>query len=352
MNGFQKLKTFEIASTVRKLLEKINRREFNARMSFTSLKNTLIGLLGSESVRCGEPMAAHTTFRVGGPADLWARPSGADAAGLCAQVLRAARDEGVPVFVLGGGANLVVADAGIRGLVLDTTGCSAFSFEVDVAGAPTLAAGAGLSVDDAVDACSGRSLGGLEFLAGMPGTVGGAVWMNARCYGRSISDALLETVILDERLELAAIPFRAEEFDYKKSPFQNRDVLILQARFRLERAPEAALRAAAEAHRADREEKGHYRLPSAGSAFKNDYGYGKPTGKIVDELGLRGLRVGGAAVAPWHGNIIVNEGSATAADIRALTDEVASRVEAAIGLVLEPEILFVGDWRADTGGSS
>jgi UDP-N-acetylmuramate dehydrogenase len=291
-------------------------------------------------------MSAHTTFRVGGPADVWARPSGSDAESLAASVLRAAREEAVPVFVLGGGANLVVADAGIRGLVLDTAGCSSACFETVGNGSPepVFAAGAGLSVDAAVEACAARSLGGLEFLAGMPGSVGGAVWMNARCYGRSISDVLVETTILDEQLDRVAVPFDPDAFGYKRSPFQSRGALIVSARFRLEPKPEADIRKTADANRSDRKEKGHYRLPSAGSAFKNDYAFGKPTGKIVDELGLRGLRIGGALVAPWHGNIIVNSGDATAADIRALAEEVTFRVERAVGLRLEPEILFVGDW--------
>lgn len=312
-------------------------------MSFVKLKSRLSALLAEGDFRVDEPMAPHTTFRVGGPADFWARPSGPDAGGLCAAVLRAAREEDVPVFILGGGANLVVADAGIRGLVLDTGGCAAAAFGEDGEG-PCVDAGAGLSVDDAVEACASRSLSGLEFLAGMPGTVGGAVWMNARCYGRSVSDLLVETRVLDEEFRETPLPYRAADFGYKKSPFQKGGLLILSARLRLERRPEADIRAAAAANRADRESKGHYRLPSAGSAFKNDYAFGKPTGKVVDELGLRGLAVGGARVAPWHGNIVVNDGGATAADIRSLVEDVADRVKAAVGLVLEPEILFVGDW--------
>jgi len=312
-------------------------------VSFVKLKKRLSALLGPDECRFDEPMAPHTTFRVGGPADAWVRPAGPGSAERAAAALRAARDEGVPVFILGGGANVVVADAGIRGLVLETTGCTAARFE-ERDGSVVLTAEAGLTVDDAVEACAALSLGGLEFLAGMPGTVGGAVWMNARCYGRSISDLLVETEILDEDLNAATVPFAASDFDYKKSPFQTRPVFIVSASFRLEQGSEDVIRAAAAANRADRDAKGHYRLPSAGSSFKNDYSIGKPTGKIVDELGLRGLAFGGAKVAPWHGNIIVNDGTASAADIRALADEVAARVRAAIGVDLEPEILFVGDW--------
>ncbi len=314
--------------TVRKLFEKIN-----------------IGNEFGGDLRFDEPLAPHTTFRVGGPADAWFRPSGPAAVEAMAKVLRAAAAEGIPAFVLGGGANVVVADRGVRGVVIDTTGWVGCEF--GGGRERTVRVRAGTAVDDAAEECAGRSSAGLEFLAGMPGSIGGAVWMNARCYGKSISDVLLETEILDESLDLVTVPFRAEDFSYKRSPFQTRSALIVAARFRLEDRSAEELRAEMEKYRADRVAKGHYRLPSAGSAFKNDYAFGVPTGKIVDELGLRGLQIGGARVADWHGNIIVNTGNAAAADIRALVEEVARRVRAERGLVLESEILFVGDWETD-----
>jgi UDP-N-acetylmuramate dehydrogenase len=313
--------------TVRKLFEKIN------------IYDEIEGEL-----RFDEPLSPHTTFRVGGPADAWFRPAGPHAVEAMAAVLRAAAAEGIPTFVLGGGANVVVSDRGVRGVVLDTTGWSGCEFGDETAGEARVLVRAGTAVDDSAEACASRSLGGLEFLAGMPGSMGGAVWMNARCYGKSISDVLMETTILDEAFKIVTVPFRGDDFSYKRSPFQSRSVLIVAARFRLEKQSEAELRAAMDRYRADREAKGHYRLPSAGSAFKNDYAYGKPTGQVVDELGLRGLQIGGARVADWHGNIIVNTGNAAASDIRALVEEIARRVREATGLVLESEILFVGDW--------
>jgi UDP-N-acetylmuramate dehydrogenase len=306
--------------TLRKILEKIN---------------TETGFRGD--IRYHEPLSEHTTFRVGGPADVWIRPVGDMFPAYAAVLLDRARSAGIPVFILGGGANLVVSDRGVRGVVLDTGGWSG-------GGEPGTAIPGGTPVDKAVDTLAGRGLGGLEFLAGMPGSVGGAVWMNARCYGQSVSDILLETEILDESFRRIWVPFKAEEFAYKKSPFQNRDVIILQARFRLYPRPSAEIRREMEAHRRDREAKGHYRFPSAGSAFKNNRAFGKPTGQIIDELGLRGFSIGGASVAPFHGNIIINTGNATASDIRALMEAVAARVKAALGFSLEPEILFAGDW--------
>jgi UDP-N-acetylmuramate dehydrogenase len=295
-----------------------------------------------------EPMARHTTFRVGGPADLWIRPRGEGFPEFAAALLGTARSRGVPVFILGGGANLVIADRGIRGIVLDTSGWTGWELGEGAGGSRSMRVRSGTAVDDAVEAAAAAGLSGLEFLAGMPGSAGGAVWMNARCYERSVSDLLAETGILDESLRPLTLPFEAAGFGYKKSPFQDRDVLILAAGFTLSLRPREEIYREMADHRRDREEKGHYRFPSAGSAFKNNRAFGKPTGMIIDELGLRGFTLGGAAVAPFHGNIIINTGTAAAADIRALTEELIRRVRAARGITLEPEILFAGDWGETT----
>jgi UDP-N-acetylmuramate dehydrogenase len=179
----------------------------------------------------------------------------------------------------------------------------------------------------------------------MPGTLGGAVWMNARCYEREIADCLLEAEYLDTEQNLRRMLRRGEDFSYKTSPFQGRDWLILRARFALRPRNPGDIRREMEEHRRDREARGHYRFPSAGSVFKNNRAFGKPAGRIIDELGLRGFTLGGAAVAPYHGNIIINTGNATAADIRNLAEAVAGRVQTALGFNLEPEIRYVGDWR-------
>jgi UDP-N-acetylmuramate dehydrogenase len=289
-----------------------------------------------------EPMSAHTTFGVGGPADCWLRPAGEGFPAFCAALIRAARSAGTPVFVLGGGANVVVADRGIRGIVLDTSSWSG----ADGVRGETAAFRSGTPLNEAAELAAAAGLSGLEFLAGMPGSVGGAVWMNARCYGREIADALAETETIDfaETGEPLRLPAERSAFGYKRSPFQSRPCLILRAVFALRPGSPEEIRARMENYRRDREAKGHYRYPSAGSAFKNNSDFGKPTGKLIDELGLRSLRLGGAQVAPFHGNIIINTGGATASDIRALTDELIARVRAATGFVLEPEILFAGDW--------
>jgi UDP-N-acetylmuramate dehydrogenase len=310
-------------------------------------------------IRFDEPMALHTTFRVGGPADVWVRPEGPCFPGYVAELFGFARREGVPVFVLGGGANLVVADRGIRGIVLDSGGWTGWevrerpekpgtSAEANCrADFPAVRVRSGTPVDALAGVLADQGWGGPEFLAGMPGSAGGAVWMNARCQEKSISDLLIETEIIDMDGPSFApfwVPYKDEDFSYKRSPFQARKALITAARFSLNREEPEDLREAAATLRRDREAKGHFRAPSAGSAFKNNRSFGKPAGKIIDELGLRGFSIGGAAVAPWHGNFIINTGQAAAADIRALTETVIEKVRAALGFTLEPEILFVGDW--------
>jgi UDP-N-acetylmuramate dehydrogenase len=147
-----------------------------------------------------------------------------------------------------------------------------------------------------------------------------------------------------ERGKVRYLAQRKEAYSYKESPFQKRACLILTVLVLFRRQKPACIRELMESHRKDREEKGHYRFPSAGSAFKNNRAFGKPTGKIIDELGLKGLSVGDAQVAPWHGNIIINRGKARAADIKNLVDELVLRVQGELGITLEPEILFAGDW--------
>ncbi|MDR1211667.1 MAG: UDP-N-acetylmuramate dehydrogenase [Spirochaetaceae bacterium] len=317
-----------------------------------ALREALEGLAFSGDCRFDEAMAAHTTFKVGGPAELWIQPDAACFLSFTPALLGRAKALGIPVFILGGGANIVAADRGIEGIVLDMGRWAGMlpgpevlgpgPAEREETGRVFAAFRSGTPADQAACLAASLDLGGLEFLAGMPGSIGGSVWMNARCYEKSVSAVLEETEILDGDGAVRRVPFRAADFGYKKSPFQDRDVLILSALFRLESRPEAELRAVMEAHRKDREAKGHYRFPSAGSAFKNNRAFGKPTGQIIDELGLRGLRRGGASIAPWHGNLLINTGRATAADIRALTGDVREKVFAALGIRLECEILFVG----------
>jgi UDP-N-acetylmuramate dehydrogenase len=307
-------------------------------------------------------MSAHTTFKTGGPADFYIALPPENFAGLAAECFAAADAAGLPVFILGGGANLCVSDSGIRGLVLDTgafSGClieTAAGCRVEPAGGCSGEAACGEAAEYHITVRSGTLsdetarfaaagwLGGLEFLAGLPGTIGGALVMNARCFDREISDVLVSAEYLGKNGEVCASDFNAEDWDYKKSPFQNTGALILSAKFRVTPADSAASGRLCETYRRQRGEKGHYRLPSAGSVFKNNRAHGNSAGAIIEELGLRGTSIGGAQIAPWHGNFIVNTGDAKSADIRALVELVKETAQSRLGIEMEEEVLFVGEW--------
>jgi UDP-N-acetylmuramate dehydrogenase len=284
----------------------------------------------------GANLAEHCTFRVGGPADALVFPASPEDV---AAVRQLAREQSLPFSVLGRGANLLVSDRGIRGLTVAMTslrGCSLSD------GLLTLAAGT--DVSDAAAFGRDHSVSCLEFLNGMPSTVGGAVWMNARCYGAEIADLLHDVLVLDENNQTCRIPFEASQWSYKLSPFQNRDWVILEARFRATPVERGDIEAVMATNLADRTQKGHFRAPCAGSVFKNNHAFGAPSGVLIDSCGLKGLRRGGAVVSDWHANIIINDDSATAGDVRNLIGEVKREVALKTGHTLEEEVLYTGDW--------
>jgi UDP-N-acetylmuramate dehydrogenase len=287
-------------------------------------------------LRFDEPMAPHTSFRIGGPADAFLCPRNEEE---LADARRACASAGVPVFLLGGGTNLLVADRGIRGAVIDLSGLHGIRIADGV-----LHALAGTPISDASAAAAAAGLSGLEFAYCLPGTVGGAVWMNARCYDNSTSDRLLAVVSSAEDLTARRREVRPEEWGYKRSPYQGLREAILSAEFRLEPGDAGRMEARMAQIKADRENKGHFRFPSAGSTFKNDRAFGAPTGALIDSLGLRGLSVGDAQVAPYHGNILINRGRATAADMLELIRTVERRVAVGLGFRLEREVILVGEW--------
>ncbi len=293
-----------------------------------------------------EPMAGHSTFRVGGPADCYIRPSTVQDV---IQVREAAAECELPVFVLGGGANILVSDSGIRGIVLDMSGLNTLHVErqtetTDPETSILFATGSGLPVSDASAAAADNSLAGLDFIYSMPGTVGGAVWMNARCYGSSIAEILSYVDYIDEQQQFHRYLPQPEDWEYKVSPFQNRSTVILEVGFSLRPGNRDELWSTMNEIRSDRERKGHFSAPCAGSVFKNNRLFGAPSGQIIDSIGMRGRSIGGAHISDLHANIIVNSGSATARDIKALMDLIQQDVYTQRGILLEPEVLLVGEW--------
>ncbi|MBQ9538307.1 MAG: UDP-N-acetylmuramate dehydrogenase [Treponema sp.] len=300
-----------------------------------------------------EPMAPRTTMRVGGNAVALAVPYDAESAvyAACAACMA-----DVPIFVLGGGSNIIVSDRGLAALVISLEKLSGIEYKDGF-----LCVGSGAKFDLITEFCAKNCLKGLSAFAGLPGTAGGAAYMNARCYGVSFSD-LMESVsyvnldeIFDEKQSLSDFSLanllkvyhnNGGGWDYKQSPFQSFSSLVLSVQFRVEpldrnEGNEGLIRSQNEGFIEDRRGKGHFAAPSAGSVFKNDRRFGKPSGQLVDEAGLKGLVVGGAQIAPWHGNFIINNGSATAGDIKSLVEKAQAAVKERTGFTLEPEVIFV-----------
>ena len=282
-------------------------------------------------------MAPHTTFRTGGPAEYFFRP--ADHEDL-RSMIQFCVSTATPWFVLGGGANILVSDRGIPGVVIDMSALGGIRAQ-----GTRLFVEAGTPVSQVSAFAADAGLAGFEFIYSMPGSFGGAVWMNARCYDAEIGDVLREVHYLDESgSPMSMIPQR-EEFRYKDTPFMKNRYTILSAVLELQPTAESAkLWAKMRGYEADRRSKGHFMAPCAGSIFKNDRNFGAPTGRIIDRLGLRGTKLGGAQISPLHANIILNTGDARSSDIRDLIVDIQKRVEAAFGFRLEPEVLLVGDW--------
>jgi UDP-N-acetylmuramate dehydrogenase len=283
-----------------------------------------------------EPMRAHTSFHIGGPAELYATPRNV---GELARICSACKEESIPFFLLGGGSNILVSDKGIRGMVIDLGNLRAIEAREGV-----ILAECGALMSSVSETALANGLAGLETFYTLPGSVGGAAWMNARCYGTSMSDILSYVEVLNQNLEAEKREIVHSEWGYKLSPFQNRRDAILKACFQLNPGKKKDIEARMSRIREDRDKKGHFFHPSAGSVFKNNVDFGAPTGKIIETLGLKGTRIGDAQIAPYHGNIIVNLGEATAADVLAIMNRVERAVHEGFGFRLEREIILVGEW--------
>ena len=280
-----------------------------------------------------ESLKDKTTFKIGGNASFFAKPE--DSKSLIA-LLSWAKENDLPLFILGGGSNLVVSDEGIDKLVISTESFDFCTLQDDL-----LICGAGCTFEKITEFCIENEISGLENFAGLPGTTGGATFMNARCYEVSISDVLSSVKYIDlSDFTEKTYSVDLSEWDYKKSPFQSGDKIITQVSFNIKKGNSKEIEEKSLSFIKDRENKGHFKFPSAGSVFKNNRNFGKPSGKIIDEVGLRGFSVGQAQVAPWHGNFIINNGNATASDVRNLVEIIQEKVLKETGFMLECEIIF------------
>lgn len=279
-----------------------------------------------------EPLAAHCTFKIGGPAEVFVLPETEQQ--LCAAVALC-KEQAVRYYLLGNGSNILFADAGYRGAVIDTT---AMKTELTIDGTQ-VTAGAGLRLSALCTAALENSLAGLEFAYGIPGTVGGAVYMNAGAYGGEVKDVLTAVRYLTAEGETVEAPAAELDLSYRHSVFEENGGCILSASFRLEQGDPAAIKARMNELMAKRVEKQPLDKPSAGSTFKRPAG--AFAAALIDQCGLRGYRHGGAAVSDKHCGFVVNLGGATCADVLALCDEVRAIVKEKTGYDLEKEIRVV-----------
>ena len=280
-------------------------------------------------LRVNEPMSKHTTFRIGGPAALMALPK---TAGEAKTAVKTARELGIEPFFLGNGSNLLVADEGYPGFIIKLTWDFDGIREVNRG----LEAGSAVLLSRLSNALGGRGLTGLEFAGGIPGSVGGAVTMNAGAYGGEMAQVLESVTFLDEAGEVCTLPVSECGFGYRKSIFSQRKCLVLRARFRLEQGDGYAIKARMDELTAKRREKQPIDLPSAGSMFKRPPGHFAAA--LIDQCGLKGLTVGGAQVSEKHAGFVVNRGGATCADVLELVDRVKEEVLRQTGVELEMEV--------------
>lgn len=290
---------------------------------------------GAQCILEQESMKKHTTFRIGGPADIFAVPDTIEKA---AKIIGICREQKVPFYVIGNGSNLLVSDQGYRGVVVQVyKNLSAIEIEGDII---TAQAGAMLSV--IAKKAMAASLTGFEFASGIPGTVGGAAVMNAGAYGGEMKQVLTEVTVLTQEGELRRIPSEELKLGYRYSVIPEKGWIVLEAKLKLHRGDYDMIKARMDELKEKRVEKQPLELPSAGSTFKRPEGYF--AGKLIMDAGLRGFSVGGAQVSEKHCGFVVNTGEATAKDVRDLIREVSRQVKTKFGVELEPEVKMLGEF--------
>lgn len=294
-------------------------------------------LLGEERVFTGEAMSRHTTFKIGGPADYFLMPDKDTDVG---RIVKICKESAIPYFILGNGSNLLVGDGGYRGAVIQIyKNMSAVTVEgIEI----TVQAGALLS--SVAAAAKNAALTGFEFAGGIPGTMGGAVVMNAGAYGGEMKDVLTEVTVMDEEGEIVTLPADKLELGYRTSIIKTAGYIVLEAKLQLKEGNPEVIRETMKDLTIRRTTKQPLEYPSAGSTFKRPEGYF--AGKLIMDSGLAGYQVGGAQVSEKHCGFVINAGGATARDVRTLMDNVRDIVYKKYGVTLEPEVKFLGDFEA------
>ena len=301
-----------------------------------NITEIFIELLGKDHVHINEPMSRHTSFRIGGPADYFLQPSDTEQ---IKKILDICRENKLPFFVLGNGSNLLVSDTGFSGVIIQLF----HNFERIIVEDTLIRAQAGALLSGIAVAARDHSLTGFEFAGGIPGTLGGAVVMNAGAYGGEMKHVLKEATVMTQSGEIIIIPADKLNMGYRTSVIKEAGYIVLDAVLSLQKGDQKEIRAKMKELTDLRVSKQPLEYPSAGSTFKRPEGYF--AGKLIMDAGLRGYQVGGAQISEKHCGFVINKGNATASDVLRLIEDVKNRVYEQFGVNLEPEVKFLGDFR-------
>ena len=280
-----------------------------------------------------EPMKKHTTFKIGGPADIFIKVNDTEELKF---VLNLAKNENLPINIIGNGSNVLVKDKGIRGIVLKLNFNEIIKEDKDI-----LNIGAGVLLSKLARFAMEEEHTGIEFASGIPGSFGGAIYMNSGAYGNEIADKIILTTYIDENLEIKTITKEEQEFSYRKSIFQKNNWIILGGKIKLEKGNKEEIKRKIEEYSKTRKEKQPLNMPNAGSIFKRGEGF--ITAKLIDECGLKGYQIGDAQISTLHAGFIVNKGNATAKDILKLIEYTQEKVKEKFNVNIEPEIRILGE---------
>lgn len=297
------------------------------------IKEKLISIVGADHLLIDEQIRNHTYTKLGGAADFFVMPESVEQ---IQEIVRFANEAEVPFTLLGNGSNLIVRDGGIRGIVMNLKKLNTIRHQGDM-----VIAESGASIIDTSYYALKQSLSGLEFACGIPGTVGGALYMNAGAYGGEIKDCLDHAIVIDRSGELLTLKNEQFDFDYRTSNIPDNDYIVVEAHFKLTKGNPAEIKAIMDDLTAKRESKQPLEYPSCGSVFKRPPGYF--AGKLIQDSGLQGKGLGGAEVSTKHAGFIVNKDNATATDYIAVIEMVRKTVKEKFGVELEREVRIIGE---------
>lgn len=294
----------------------------------------LLYCLNKEQIIRDEPMSRHTSFKIGGPADIYVSPQNINQ---LIDILNILAIHSYPYIIIGKGTDILVKDGGIRGAVIDTTLLNKIEVDSD-----RIIAEPGVLIKDLCDTALENSLTGIEFACGIPGTVGGAIYMNAGAYGGEIKDVLDWCTVIDASdMKQYKLSNREMDFGYRTSIVQKKNLIVLEACFALRKGENETIRYKMDELNRRRMEKQPLDFPSAGSVFKRPQGY--YAGKLIEDAGLKGARIGDAQISEKHTGFIINRGNASAYDVQRLIELIQKTVKEKFGVDMYPEIKIIGE---------